>query len=63
MPISIKFGTKHPWKKEIQNCSNKDSGPLERGGNYKKRVGIFKKKYSQEPQYQKSSDLHESFLT
>jgi hypothetical protein len=34
-PISIKLYTNHPWVKGIVNCSNKGSGPLQRGDNYK----------------------------
>jgi hypothetical protein len=29
--VSIKFGTKYPWMKGIQNCSNKGPVPIERG--------------------------------
>jgi hypothetical protein len=34
-PISIKFGTDYPWVKGIINCSNKGSGPVQIGNNYK----------------------------
>jgi hypothetical protein len=34
-PISIKLGTTHPWVNGILNCSNKGSGPLQRGDNDK----------------------------
>jgi hypothetical protein len=34
-PISIKLGINHPWVKGILNCSNKGSGPLQRGDNLK----------------------------
>jgi hypothetical protein len=34
-PISIKLGTNNPWVKEIQNCSNKGPGLLQRGDNHK----------------------------
>jgi hypothetical protein len=34
-PISMKFGTNHPWVKGIQNCTNKGPGPLQRGNNHK----------------------------
>jgi len=27
-PISTKLGRKHAWRMEIQNCSNKGSGPF-----------------------------------
>ena len=59
MRISINLGTNHCWVKEILNCSNKGSVPLQRGDNYeniKMGWGLLK------PQSQKISDLHESFL-
>jgi hypothetical protein len=34
-PNSIKLGTNYPWVKGIQVCSNKRSGPLQRGDNHK----------------------------
>jgi hypothetical protein len=34
-PISIKFGRNHPWVQGVLNCSNKGSGPLQRGDNLK----------------------------
>ena len=34
-PNSIKLGTKYPWVKGIQVCSNKGPGPLQRGDNHK----------------------------
>jgi hypothetical protein len=34
-PKSIKLGTNYPWVKEIQVCSNKGPGPLQRGDNHK----------------------------
>jgi hypothetical protein len=34
-PISIKLGTNHPWKKGIQNSTNKGPGLLQRGDNHK----------------------------
>jgi hypothetical protein len=34
MPNSIKLNT-FPWVKEIQVCSNKEPGPLQRGDNHK----------------------------
>jgi hypothetical protein len=34
MRISINLGTNHCWVKEILNCSNEGSGPLQRGDNY-----------------------------
>jgi hypothetical protein len=34
-PISIKLCTNHPWVKGILNCSNKGSGPLQRGDNHR----------------------------
>jgi hypothetical protein len=34
-PISIKLDTNYPWVKEIQNCTNKAAGPLQRGDNHK----------------------------
>jgi hypothetical protein len=37
-PISIKLGINHPWVKGILNCSNKGSGPLQRGDNLKKKM-------------------------
>ena len=33
-PISTKLGTKHPWVKGIQVCSNDGSCPFPRGDNY-----------------------------
>ena len=33
-PISTKLGTKHPWVKEIQVCSNEGPSALPRGDNY-----------------------------
>ena len=33
-PISTKLGTKHPWVKEIQVCSNEGPRPFPRGDNY-----------------------------
>jgi hypothetical protein len=45
MQISINLGTNHCWVKEILNCSNKESGPLQRGDNYKNVKmgwGLFK---------------------
>ena len=33
-PISNKLGTKHPWVKEIQVCSNEGSHPFPREDNY-----------------------------
>jgi hypothetical protein len=41
-PISIKLGINHPWVKGILNCSNKGSGPFQRGDNHKNGVGSFK---------------------
>jgi hypothetical protein len=44
-PNSIRLGTNYPWVKGIQFCSNKGSGPLQRGDNSKKcknGVGSFK---------------------
>jgi hypothetical protein len=35
MPNSIKLGTNYPWVKEIQVCSNKGPGPLQKGDNHK----------------------------
>jgi hypothetical protein len=35
MPISMKLGINHPWVMGILNCSNKGSGPLQRGDNLK----------------------------
>jgi hypothetical protein len=37
-PISIKLGINHPWVQGILNCSNKGSGPLQRGDNLKKNA-------------------------
>jgi hypothetical protein len=34
-PISIKLSINHPWVQGIQNCSNKEPGPLQRGDNPK----------------------------
>jgi hypothetical protein len=34
-PNSIKLGTKYPWVKGIQVCSNEGPGPLQRGDNHK----------------------------
>ena len=34
-PISTKLGTKHPWVKGIQVCSNEGPYPFPRGDNYK----------------------------
>ena len=34
-PKSIKLGTNYPWVKGIQVCSNKGTGPLQRGDNNK----------------------------
>ena len=34
-PISTKLGTKHPWVKWIQVCSNDGPSPFPRGDNYK----------------------------
>ena len=33
-PISTKLGTKHPWVKGIQVCSNEGPRPFTRGDNY-----------------------------
>ena len=33
-PISTKLGTKHPWVKGIQVCSNEGPHPFPRGDNY-----------------------------
>ena len=33
-PISTKLGTKHPWVKGIQVCSNEERRPFPRGNNY-----------------------------
>ena len=33
-PISTKLGTKHPWVREIQDCSNERPGLIVRGDNY-----------------------------
>jgi hypothetical protein len=41
-PISIKLGINHPWVKGILICSNKGTGPLQRGDNHKNGVGSFK---------------------
>jgi hypothetical protein len=44
-PNSIKLGTNYPWLKGIQVCSNKGSGPLQRGRSSQKcknGVGSFK---------------------
>jgi hypothetical protein len=39
--ISVKLGTKHPWVKGIQNCSNTEQGPLQRGDKYKNaKIGL-----------------------
>jgi hypothetical protein len=35
LPISIKLGTNLSRVKEIQICSNKGPGPLQRGDNHK----------------------------
>jgi hypothetical protein len=35
MPYWIKLGTNYPWVKEIQVCSNKGPGLLQRGDNHK----------------------------
>jgi hypothetical protein len=35
MPISSKLGINHPYVMGILNCSNKGSGPLQRGDNHK----------------------------
>ena len=32
-PISTKLGTKHPWVKGTQVCSNEGPGPIPRGNN------------------------------
>jgi hypothetical protein len=34
-PFSIKLGTIYPWVEEIQICSNKGLGPIQRGENHK----------------------------
>jgi hypothetical protein len=34
-PISIKFGTNHPWVKKIKNCSKKGAGSFPRGDNHR----------------------------
>ena len=39
-PISTKFGTKHPWVKEIQVCSNEGPRPFP-GGDKKEIVKIY----------------------
>jgi hypothetical protein len=45
-PNSIKLSTNYPWVKGIQVCTNKGSGPLQRGDNHKNvkmgYVGYFK---------------------
>ena len=33
-PVSTKLGTKHPWVKGIQVCSNEGPRPFPRGDNY-----------------------------
>jgi hypothetical protein len=38
-PISIKYGTNHPWVKGILICSNKEPGPLQRGDNHNANIG------------------------
>ena len=40
-PVSSTLGTKHPWVRDIQVCSNEGSWRFLRGDNYK----IAKKKY------------------
>jgi hypothetical protein len=35
LKIFRKVGTNYPWVKEIQVCSNKGPGPLQRGDNHK----------------------------
>jgi hypothetical protein len=63
-PISIKFGTNHPWVKRIKDCSKQGPGSFPRGDNHRnaKINGIILKSSSQEPLSQKSSYLHKSFL-
>jgi hypothetical protein len=34
-PISIKFGTNHPWVKRIQDCSIEGSGSFPSGDNHR----------------------------
>jgi hypothetical protein len=46
-PISTKLGRKHPWVKDIQNCTNDNDRPFPRGDNsenvkiYRKSLKIF----------------------
>ena len=50
-PISTKLGTKHPWVKGIQVCSNEGPHPFPRGDNYEiaKYIDEIKKSSSPEP--------------
>jgi hypothetical protein len=41
-PNSIKLGTNYPWVKGIEVSSNKGPSPLQRGGNRKNGMGLFK---------------------
>ena len=34
LEISTKLGTKHPWVKRVQVCSNEGPPPFPRGNNY-----------------------------
>jgi hypothetical protein len=34
-PISIKFGTNHPWVKRIQDCSKEEPGSFPREDNHR----------------------------
>jgi hypothetical protein len=41
-PNSIKLNTNYPWVKEIEVCSNKGPGPLQRGDNHKNvKIGVI----------------------
>jgi hypothetical protein len=40
-PISIELGINHSWVNGILDCSNKESGPLQRGDNLKNaKIGL-----------------------
>ena len=50
-PISTKPGTKHPWMKGIQVCSNEGSRPFPRGDNYEiEKIHWQNKKKSSSPE-------------
>ena len=65
MPISTKLGTKHPWVKEIQVCSNEGPSPFRMGDNSeiaKNTLTKFKIYCSYEPLCQFQANLAQSIL-